>query len=427
MKKQLSKLAIGVLLSGGILAYGGVELNTSSEQVVYAQDIEVPEGKFMVQVKSTSNPNIEVTKFYDISMIKAGEMFDAEKLAYETIEAEPGTYTLKGITTASPFVEELGQRGVNYMYGLGEEQYWESEWELTERDEEYPFEIVHVTFEEEFPVPDKESASESDTSQDHSTESDTSNDQIERLKPAIEPSGEFYTSEDFPDYSDEEVLGAQVWYLQTGDTDRPYMYKKSPKETAVNRYDDNSPTYNFELYTLSDTDRPTADSQFVGYRDNRDGTVTLYTQPAHYPSQEEIEGNPEFYGDFYDELLNNTYTMDIKVPDKEAIAQVLKQMTVNSDSAPDRDPDDQPDKATEETSTDKKEQETKPDESNEKNKASEQTKDEQSAQKPEEIKEHKSLGERLPNTATTTWVLLVVAGIALAAGLGLKYYNNKKK
>lgn len=155
--------------------------------------------------------------------------------------------------------------------------------------------------------------------------------------------------------------------------------------------------------------------------------MTLYTQPAHYPSQEEIEGNPEFYGDFYDELLNNTYTMDIKVPDKEAIAQVLKQMTVNPDSAPNRDPDDQPDKATEETSTDKKEQETKSDESNEKNKASEQTKDEQPAQKPEEIKERKSLGERLPNTATTTWVLLVVAGIALAAGMGLKYYNNKKK
>jgi len=427
MKKQLSKLAIGVLLSGGMLAYGAVELNTSSEQVVYAQDIEVPEGKFMVRVMSASNPDIEATKFFDISMIKAGETFDAEKLAYETIEAEPGTYTLKGITTASPFVEELGQRGVNYMYGLGEEQYWESEWELTERDEEYPFEIVHVIFEEEFPVPNKESASESDASQDQSTESDTSNDQIERLKPAIEPSGEFYTSEDFPDYSDEEVLGAQVWYLQTGDTDRPYMYKKSPKETAVNRYDDNSPTYDFELYTLSDTERPTADSQFVGYRDNRDSTVTLYTQPSHYPSQEEIEGNPEFYGDFYDELLNNTYTMDVKVPDKEAIAQVLKQMTVNPDSAPDRDPDDQPDKATEETSTDKKEQETKPDESNEKNKASEQTKDEQPAQKPEEIKERKSLGERLPNTATTTWVLLVVAGIALAAGLGLKYYNNKKK
>lgn len=427
MIKQLSKIAIGVLLSGGMLAYGDVELNTSSEQVVYAQDIEVPEGKFMVQVKSTSNPNIEVTKFYDISMIKAGETFDAEKLAYETIEAEPGTYTLKGITTASPFVEELGQRGVNYMYGLGEEQYWESEWELTDRDEEHPFEIVYVSFEEEFPVPNKESASESDASQDQSTESDTSNDQIERLKPAIEPSGEFYTSEDFPDYSDEEILGAQVWYLQTGDTDRPYMYKKSPKETAVNRYDDNSPTYDFELYTLSDTERPTADSQFVGYRDNRDGTVTLYTQPSHYPSQEEIEGNPEFYGDFYDELLNNTYTMDVKVPDKEAITQVLKQMTVNPDSAPDRDPDDQPDKATEETSTDKKEQETKPDESNEKNKASEQTKDEQPTQKPEEIKERKSLGERLPNTATTTWVLLVVAGIALAAGLGLKYYNNKKK
>lgn len=131
--------------------------------------------------------------------------------------------------------------------------------------------------------------------------------------------------------------------------------------------------------------------------------MTLYTQPSHYPSQEEIEGNPEFYGDFYDELLNNTYTMDVKVPDKEAIAQVLKQMTVNPDSAPDRDLDDQPDKATE------------------------QTKDEQPAQKPEEIKERKSLGERLPNTATTTWVLLVVAGIALAAGLGLKYYNNKKK
>ena len=427
MKKQLSKLAISILLSGGILAYGGVELNTSSEQVVYAQDIEVPEGKFMVRVMSASNPDIEVTKFYDISMIKAGERFDAEKLAYETIEAEPGTYTLKGITTASPFVEELGQRGVNYMYGLGEEQYWESEWELTERDEEHPFEIVYVSFEEEFPVPDKESASELDASQNQSTESDTSNDQIERLKPAIEPSGEFYTSEDFPDYSDEEVLGAQVWYLQTGDTDRPYMYKKSPKETAVNRYDDNSPTYDFELYTLSDTERPIADSQFVGYRDNRDGTVTLYTQPSHYPSQEEIEGDPEFYGDFYDGLLNNTYTMDVKVPDKEAIAQVLKQMTVNPDSAPDRDPDDQPDKATEETSTDKKEQERKPDESNEKNKASEQTKDEQPAQKPEEIKERKSLGERLPNTATTTWVLLVVAGIALAAGLGLKYYNNKKK
>ena len=119
--------------------------------------------------------------------------------------------------------------------------------------------------------------------------------------------------------------------------------------------------------------------------------------------------------------------MDVKVPNKEAIAKVLKQMTVNPDSAPDRDPDDQPDKATEETSTDKKEQERKPDESNEKNKASEQTKDEQPAQKPEEIKERKSLGERLPNTATTTWVLLVVAGIALAAGLGLKYYNNKKK
>lgn len=427
MKKQLSKLAIGVLLSGGMLAYGGVELNTSSEQVVYAQDIEVPEEKFMVRVKSTSNPNIEVTKFYDISMIKAGETFDAEKLAYETIEAEPGTYTLKGITTASPFNEELGQRGINQMYGLGEEQYWESEWELTERDEEHPFEIVYVSFEEEFPVPDKESASESDTSQDQSTESDTSNDQIERLKPAIEPSGEFYTSEDFPDYSDEEVLGAQVWYLQTGDTDRPYMYKKSPKETAVNRYDDNSLTYDFELYTLSDTERPTADSQFVGYRDNRDGTVTLYTQPAHYPSQEEIEGNPEFYGDFYDELLNNTYTMDVKVPDKEAIAKVLKQMTVNSDSAPDRDPNEQPDKATEAKSTDKKEQETHSDESNEKNKPSEQTKDEQPAQKPEEIKERKSLGERLPNTATTTWVLLVVAGIALAAGVGLKYYNNKKK
>lgn len=427
MKKQLSKLAIGVLLSGGILAYGGVELNTSSEQVVYAQDIEVPEGKFMVRVMSASNPDIEATKFYDISMIKAGERFDAEKLAYETIEAEPGTYTLKGITTASPFVEELGQRGVNYMYGLGEEQYWESEWELTERDEEHPFEIVYVSFEEEFPVPDKESASESDTSQDQSTDPDTSNEQIERLKPAIEPSGEFYTSEDFPDYSDEEILGAQVWYLQTGDTDRPYMYKKSPKEMAVNRYDDNSPTYDFELYTLSDTERPTADSQFVGYRDNLDGTVTLYTQPSHYPSQEEIEGNPKFYDDFYDELLNNTYTMDVKVPDKEAIAQILKQMTVNPDSAPNRDPDDQPDKATEETSTDKKEQETKPDESHEKNKASEQTKDEQPAQKPEEIKERKSLGERLPNTATTTWVLLIVAGIALAAGLGLKYYNNKKK
>lgn len=76
MKKQLSKLAIGILLSGGILAYGGVELNTSSEQVVYAQDIEVPEGKFMVRVMSASNPDIEVTKFYDISMIKAGETFD---------------------------------------------------------------------------------------------------------------------------------------------------------------------------------------------------------------------------------------------------------------------------------------------------------------------------------------------------------------
>lgn len=113
----------------------------------------------MVRVMSASNPDIEATKFFDISMIKAGERFDAEKLAYETIEAEPGTYTLKTIHTASAFDEQLQQRAVHPKYGQGDEQHWESEWEITEHEEEYPFEILDIVFEEAFPVPDKESAS----------------------------------------------------------------------------------------------------------------------------------------------------------------------------------------------------------------------------------------------------------------------------
>ena len=129
-----------------------------------------------------------------------------------------------------------------------------------------------------------------------------------------------YTSQDFPGYTDQEVLAAQVW-ASAIDEDIPFSLYTFAAGTPINSYIPGGSVYPVTIYSISDTVNSMEELRHASYADNGDGTVTLYQLPTHWHMSTLEESEKVIQ-----EVFANGQTLTLKQLTHDELAAVLAQL-----------------------------------------------------------------------------------------------------
>ncbi|KXT72132.1 hypothetical protein STRDD10_02024 [Streptococcus sp. DD10] len=135
-----------------------------------------------------------------------------------------------------------------------------------------------------------------------------------------------FTAKDFPGYTDEQILAAQVWYSLT-DGQYPFSFYRKEAGTPINYHNGIGKSYPSVTYHLyEDSKRSYAYQTVIDYADNGDGTITLYSVPKHWHVPDsEAEAVTEI-------ILNTAKIVKLKPANKAAISRILATVNFKADA-----------------------------------------------------------------------------------------------
>lgn len=260
---------------------------------------------------------------------------------------------------------------------------------------------------------------------------------------AENPADKIFTHEDFPDHTDEEIFAAHVrhtvikqinvraeaeGYEPTyADTFNTWEYYASKILDII--YDDSELNRNvvkspFVVHELRNIPNVATEYDSIFYRKNDDGTFTdldLHIRLMNKTAEE--RENPQ---EFARTVFNHLKTYELEAATKEDIQGHLDALAKSNPI----DPAELPDKKPQESTTEDKTVAESKDVDNEKEKKEEKQaakkEEKQPEKKEEKKKENKTWGERLPDTATTAWILAVIGVVAVLASIAVKKFRKDK-
>ncbi|HFI0455493.1 TPA: LPXTG cell wall anchor domain-containing protein [Streptococcus suis] len=211
-------------------------------------------------------------------------------------------------------------------------------------DSLFPTETVIIETSEPEPAVSASSennATSSSTSQSEPTTSSSTSTSTSTSSSTELSTTSLFTAKDFPDYSDEQVLAAQVAYTisQIGGEALKPLFSSDVKTTYFSR-DAGSPATELTpqvllprktYYIESGLSGVMTYSSVITYSDNGDGTVTIYSIPD---SLDRLGETPAEYEEALNRLFNEGRVITVLKPTEEEVLNRLQNMELRNHTIP---------------------------------------------------------------------------------------------
>lgn len=260
---------------------------------------------------------------------------------------------------------------------------------------------------------------------------------------AENPADKIFTHEDFPDHTDEEIFAAHVRHTAIkqinvraeaegyeptyADTFNTWEYYASKildiiyDDSELNRGVVKSP---FVVHELRNIPNVATEYDSIFYRKNDDGTFTdldLYIRLMN-KTAEEVE-NPQ---EFARTVFNHLKTYELEAATKEDIQGHLDALAKSNPMDPAELPDKKPQESAKENKSVVDSKDVNKEKEKQENQQETKKEEKQPEKKDEKKPENKTWSERLPDTATTAWILAVIGVVAVLAGIAVKKFRKDK-